>query len=209
MKKIVLILAALIFFSPTMHAQLKEAQQLAIDIEKLAQFKSLLKQMYEAYSLISNGYEKVKNVTSGNYSLHEAFVDGLLLVNPNLRNYKRVGDIITYQGYLLSEYKKAFSTFKQSGRFSPKEIIYVSGVYSNLFNESLQNLDELTLVLTKSDLRMSDDERLQAIDRLFDDMSRKLQFLRNFNKRTAAVMQQRAQQTQDQQTLQQLYNVTP
>lgn len=208
MKKI-LVLLLVISFSTAIHAQLKEAQQLAIDIEKLAQFKSLLKQMYEAYELISNGYEKVKNVTSGNYSLHEAFIDGLLLVNPNLRNYSRVGDIITYQGYILSEYKNAFSRFRTSGRFTPKEIIYMGNIYSNLFNESLQNLDELTLVLTKSNLRMSDDERLQAIDRLFDDMSRKLQFLRSFNKKTAAVMQQRTRQMQNQQTLQQLYNVRP
>jgi hypothetical protein len=57
----------------------------------------------------------------------------------------------------------------------------MSGVYENLFSQSLQNLEDLTMVITSSKLRMSDDERLRAIDRIFLDTRDKLVFLRDFN----------------------------
>ena len=57
----------------------------------------------------------------------------------------------------------------------------MGNVYTNLFNKSLQNLDELTMVITAGKLRMSDDERLNAIDRIYIDMGDKLVFLRTFN----------------------------
>jgi hypothetical protein len=39
----------------------------------------------------------------------------------------------------------------------------MNSVYSQLVNQSLQNLDDLTNVLTAGKLRMSDDERMRAI----------------------------------------------
>ena len=67
----------------------------------------------------------------------------------------------------------------------------MGNVYSNLFNKSLQNLDELTMVITAGKLRMSDDERLNAIDRIYIDMGDKLVFLRTFNKENNVLAIQR------------------
>lgn len=70
-------------------------------------------------------------------------------------------------------------------------------VYSNLFNKSLQNLDELTMVITTGKLRMSDDERLNAIDRIYIDMGDKLVFLRTFNKENNVLAIQRGREMVD------------
>ena len=64
-------------------------------------------------------------------------------------------------------------------------------VYGNLFQQSLESLDELLMVITGSRLRMSDDERLEAIDRIFSDMQDKLTFLRSFNNSTKLLAVQR------------------
>ena len=73
----------------------------------------------------------------------------------------------------------------------------MGNVYSNLFNKSLQNLDELTMVLTAGKLRMSDDERLNAIDRIYIDMGDKLVFLRTFNKENNVLAIQRGREMVD------------
>lgn len=81
----------------------------------------------------------------------------------------------------------------------------MGSVYSNLFNQSVNNLSTLTMVMTDSQLRMSDDERLKQIDGIDRDMQEKLSFLRVFNSRAAAIDAQRTRQQQDAKTKQQLY----
>jgi len=173
------------------YAQSTEAQQLLLNVEKLSQLKNILKDMKKGYTVVSGGYNAVKNISQGNFSIHEVFIDGLMLVSPEVRKYRRVVDIITYQRDILSEYKRALKRFQSEDVFNANELDYLSGVYASLFSQSLNNLDELTMVITANTLRMSDEERLKAIDRIFDDTSEKLTFLRSFNREAGVLVQQR------------------
>ncbi|SDM97708.1 hypothetical protein SAMN05421813_13133 [Daejeonella rubra] len=186
-------------------AQSTEIQQLLLNYEKLNQLKNILSDMKKGYKIVSKGYTAIKDISQGNFNLHEAFIDGLMAVNPAIKNYKRVVDIISYQKNIVREYKSAFIRFKQNGSFSPDEIEYLGEIYGQLFNKSIQNLDELATVITSSKLSMSDDERLQAIDRIFADTEDKLQFLRDFNKQANLLAIQRSREKQDVATMQQLY----
>lgn len=189
------------------NAQSTEVQQLLLNVEKLSQLKNILTDMKKGYTVVTNGYNTVKNISQGNFSLHEIFLDGLMLVNPEIRKYKRVGDIISYQKNILSEYKSAFNRFKGLENFNPQEIEYLGKVYQQLFRQSLDNLDELAMVITSSKLRMSDDERLQAIDRIFADTQDKLMFLRSFNKEASILSLQRQKEKADLKSARQYYNL--
>ncbi|RYE59194.1 MAG: TerB family tellurite resistance protein [Sphingobacteriales bacterium] len=189
------------------NAQSQETQQLLLNVEKLSQLKNILSDMKRGYTVITNGYNSVKNIAQGNFSLHEVFLDGLMLVNPEIKKYRRVADIISYQKNIITEYKAAYIRFKSSSNFSPQEIDYLGKVYKQLFDQSLDNIDELTTVITSSKLRMSDDERLQAIDRIFADTEDKLMFLRNFNKEASILNLQRKRETTDLKTTQGYFGI--
>ena len=186
-------------------AQVQQLEQLALDIEKLAQMKSILTDMYKGYQILSGGYNTIKSLAEGNFNLHSAYLNGLLQVSPAVKNYVRVADIISSQATLVSEYKAARKAFSGSGVFSPTEINYLTGVYSNLFNRSLDNLDELVMVLTDSKLRASDAERLSAIDHIYNDMQDKLAFLRMFNGKAGILATQRSHDQHEINTLKSLY----
>ena len=206
MKRVIMI-GVFGFVSFFAKAQADEIQQLVLDLQKLTQLKSILQELYKGYEVVSNGYETVKNISKGNFNLHQVFLDGLLAVSPAVQNYKRVADIINNQVMILHEYKNAFSRFKQYGYFNVKEIDYIGKVYGNLFNASLKNLDELAIILTASKLRMSDEERLKSIDRINTDMLDKLTFLRHFNNNTSLLVVQRAKEHNDVTTIQSLYGI--
>ena len=178
-------------------AQSYEAQQLLLDCDKLAQMKSILKDMKEGYKVVSEGYSAISDISQGNYNLHEAFLDGLWLVSPSVRKYWKIPHIINDQLRLVKEYKAAFANCKNSGLLNPDEIVYLWQVYGNLFNQSLKNLDDLTMVLTASQLRMSDDERLAGIDKIYEAMQDKLQFLRSFNHHNSLLLVQRSKEQND------------
>jgi hypothetical protein len=198
MKKCIVMVWVILFsFSGQVVAQSTEIQQLLLNVEKLAQLKKILSNMKKGYEIVSNGYNAIKDISKGNFNLHEAFLDGLMQVSPTVRKYQKIGEIIIFQTQLVKEYKSAFRRFDASNLFNANEIKYMSNVYTNLFNKSLQNLDELTMVITAGKLRMSDDERLNAIDRIFNDMSDKLVFLRTFNKENNVLAIQRGRENVD------------
>jgi hypothetical protein len=210
MKKIILLLLpAITLSSSNICAQAEETEQLLLNVEKLSQLKQILSDMKKGYEIISTGYNTIKNISEGNFHLHKIFLDALLEVSPAVRNYRKVAGIINHQLLLVKEYKTAFHRFKKDENFSPEEVEYIGRVYSNLFTQSLKNLDALTLVLTADRLRMSDDERLIAIDVIFRDQQDKLLYLRHFNNQTTILALQRAGEQKDITTLQQTYGITP
>lgn len=187
-------------------AQSSEARQLMLNVEKLSQLKNILSDMKKGYTVVSQGYSKVKDIASGNFSLHEAFLDGLMVVSPEVKKYRRVADIMTYQKNIVSEYKSALSAFRGADVFSPGELDYLGNVYSSLFDASLQNLEDLAMVITSSKLRMSDQERLRAIDRIFLEVSDKLEFLRGFNRGAVVLYQQKKKEKREIEQLRAYYN---
>lgn len=198
MKKCIIIMWIILFsFSGQVVAQSTEIQQLLLNVEKLAQLKKILSNMKKGYEIVSTGYNTIKDISKGNFNIHQTFLDGLMQVSPTVKKYKRIAEIITYQTQLVKEYKSAFRRFDASNLFNTNEIRYMDNVYTNLFNKSLQNLEELTMVITAGKLRMSDDERINAIDRIYNDIADKLVFLRTFNKENNVLAIQRGREMVD------------
>ena len=199
MKKILIltILITLLLIPVKSMGQSAEIQQLILNIEKLSQFKKILSDMKKGYELLSGGYKTVKDMTEGNFSLHKTFLDALMQVSPAVKNYKRVAEIVEYQISIVKESRNGMNRFIKSGNFSGQEINYFEKVYGNLLNESLRNLDELTMVITADKLRMSDDERLKAVDDIYEQMQDKLLFLRNFNASSNVLALQRSKEKKD------------
>lgn len=199
MKKILIltILITLLMIPVKSMGQSAEIQQLILNIEKLSQFKKILSDMKKGYELLSGGYKTVKDMTEGNFSLHKTFLDALMQVSPAVKNYKRVAEIVEYQISIVKESRNGMNRFIKSGNFSGQEINYFEKVYGNLLNQSLRNLDELTMVITADKLRMSDDERLKAVDDIYEQMQDKLLFLRNFNTTSNVLALKRSKEKND------------
>jgi hypothetical protein len=210
MKKIFRIAISVLFLLPVpgnLIAQDEEVAQLALNLQKLRQLESILDNMYKGYKILTKGYNAIKDISEGNFNLHQVFLDGLFEVNPKIRDYHKIPQIIRYQQLLVKEYKQSWNYLKDDQNLTPEELDYIEKVYSGLFKQSLKDLDELIMATTASKLRMSDDERLQAIDRIFADMEDKLAFLRYFNNGARLLCLQRAKSNHDVAAIRKLHSV--
>ena len=196
MKKLLIILTFLTTNRISV-AQSVEIQQLLLNVEKLAQMKKILQQLYDGYKILHTGYTAIKDISKGNFSIHKTFLDGLLQVSPAVHNYKRVADIISYQVRIVKEYRSAYNQFRESGQFTATELDHLSKSYHRLFRATLQNVEDLTMVLTDDLLRMSDDERLQSIDKIYNDIVDQYSFLQEFNNQTTILSLQREKEKMD------------
>jgi hypothetical protein len=207
MKRSVLVLLLLFFLSSKSFSQTQAIQQLLLDVEKLTQLKNILTELKSGYEIVSDGYTTIKNISEGNFNLHDIFLKSLLEVSPAVKNYIRVKDILDAQLSIVREYKNALKQFRGSGEFSVDEINYLEKVYANLLNHSLNNLQTMMMVITAGKLRMSDDERINSIDGVWKEVSQQLTFLRHFNNQARILCLQRAKEKNDLSTINQLYDV--
>jgi hypothetical protein len=183
----------------------QDMQQLLLDIEKLTQFKAILSDMQSGYTILTQGYGAVKDISQGNFNLHSAFLNSLMAVSPEVRKYGRIADIIANQASIVSEYKSAWKQANASGHFNAHELLYINGVFTSLLNQSVDNLTNLANVITAGNLRMSDAERLQVIDGIYSDTQNKLIFLRDFNNKVAILALQRQKEQNEFNNLKTLY----
>jgi uncharacterized protein (UPF0297 family) len=190
-KKRILLVLITISMGHLSVAQADEAQQLLLNVEKLAQLKKILQNMYEGYQVLEKGYNTIRDISEGNFSLHQHFLDALLEVSPAVRNYSRIAEIGKRQVALVQHCRKALDHFKHQPTLNKEEIAYLDQVYQNLVRKSIRNLDNLLLIVSSGQLRMDDGERLAAIDRIHKEITEQGAFLNHINNTTALLVTQR------------------
>ncbi|MGF7231956.1 TerB family tellurite resistance protein [Arachidicoccus sp.] len=198
------VLLTLFLFISKTRAQSQEVQQLLLDVTKLEQFKQILKDMKTGYSVVMQGYSTIRDISKGDFDLHKVFLDGLMTVSPAVKKYQKIATIVGFELRIIKEYKAAYNRFGSGGTFNVDQLAYVGNVYNNLLDQSLKNIGDLTTVLTDSQLQMSDEERLSAIDNIYQSMQDKMLFLRSFDNNSAVLALQYAKTKKDVQTMQKI-----
>lgn len=181
--------------------------QLILDDRKLGDLKNTLADMYKGYEIINKGYSTIRDIAKGNFNLHALYLDGLLAVSPAVADYPKVAGIIQTEYSIVSEYKAASGRWQADGHFTVSELNYISQTYSTLIRQSGKAIDELVMVLTAGELRMSDAERMGAIDGIYGDITGQLGFLRRFDGGVSVQAIQRLKAAGDIVTLRQLYGI--
>ncbi|MGX5857959.1 TerB family tellurite resistance protein [Dyadobacter jiangsuensis] len=209
MKKLLIVLLLALTAPASSRAQTQEVTQLILNLEKLRELRKILKELKKGYDILFEGYTKIRDISRGNFKLHQAFLDGLLQVSPAVKNYGRIRDIVQMQLTLVRECAQAREQLSTSGAFSAKEIDYLAKVYDQLLAGSFKNLDVLLDVVTAKKLRASDDERLSMIDAIHKDLSEQLVFLRHLNSNNSVLSAQRKQDKASLETMKKIYDLTP
>lgn len=178
-------------------SQSAEVVQLLLNVEKLAQFKTILKQMKQGYNILQGGYRTVKDLSAGNFNLHKTFLDALLRVSPTVRRYHKVADIIQMQLNILETCRTFNRQLNKKKLFQDGELSYMLKIYQGLLDRSLNNLEELVMVLSDRALSMNDSERLHVIDVIHDEMQEMTIFLRKFSNDSKLLLLQRKKEVND------------
>jgi len=165
-------------------------------LDQIAANKVSIDYLEKGYELSRTGLNTIQNIKKGNFNLHRDFFGSLEIVNPKIKTYTRVADIIAYQVRIVKNISTTIKNLKESRQFNTEELDYSKAVFENLLDECLKNVDELYLVITSDELqsdsyRMTDDERIKRIDQLCTDMQDKYSFCQSFSKECSVLAMQR------------------
>jgi hypothetical protein len=183
-------------------------EQLAFDAQKLGSLKSTLQEMVQGYNQLKTGYTHIRDIARDNFNLHQAFLDALWVLSPAVRSDPRLTNIVNTANRIVAEWRNGTARISSTPLFTAQEVSYITGTLSALMTRCNQELEELALVTTDNELRMSDDQRLQALDRIDGQLKVELGFLQQFNNSLALEAARRQKEAGDIHTLKRLYGLS-
>lgn len=141
----------------------------------------------KGYQVVGSGLGVIKDITGGEFSMHQAFFSSLKKVSPAISNDLRIPEIIAMQVGIL----KSFATLRRSDFLSQDNLAYVGMVADGVIGECLNDLEELLGVIVSGKLVMNDQERLERLARIYGSMQDKYSFTQDFLGNTSLLIRQK------------------
>ncbi len=197
MKKIITIFVWCLFINYSANAQTwkewfkqKETQKKYL-LQQIMALQVYGKYVKDGYKIASKGITTVRNIKNGDYNMHHDFLGSLKIVNPRIKKYTKVADIIALQVSIIQQTKQSLQRVRSSKRFTPGEVDHCKYVFENLITECAKNMDDLFMIIAPATLKMKDDERLKRLDIIYADMVDKYSFSSSFNNELELISNQR------------------
>ncbi len=130
----------------------------------------------KGYEIAGSGLGVVRDITSGEFNLHQAFITGLKQVSPAVRADVRIAEIIALQIAI----GKSFKGVKGSGQLSEDQLVYIAEVANGVISDCYHDLEELLMVVSSGKLDMNDEQRLSRIAGIYERMLDKSAFAQDF-----------------------------
>jgi hypothetical protein len=187
MKKILLLATAGLFAFLSSNAQTadewfnQKSTQKKYLLQQIAALKVYLGYAKKGYTIVTSGVNTIRNIKNGDLNLHRDFFNRLKNVNPSIRKYAKVADIIAYQVKIIKQTKITIQQIRETKQFTEAELGHCKQVFNNLLDECTKTVEELILVTTSGKLEMKDDERLKRIDGLYANVQDKYSFACSFS----------------------------
>jgi len=168
--------------------------------------------LQNAQKVLENQLSKLKlteiaDWTEKQKNLYSQYYDELWKIKSAIAYYKRIKDLTEKQMAIVNEYKWAWNLFKQDKHFNIEELDYMEKVYSGILEESINNLDQILLVLSSFKTQMSDAERLILINKAADQMDANYTSLKKFNSQNISTSIQRANSLDETARLKEIYGI--
>lgn len=205
-RRIRVLFAILLCAAVMAHPESAEAQDIITPmLEQIAKLELCLKEAQQGYAIVQKGLTTIGQIKQGDFDLHSLFFSSLMTVSPEVKGYAKVADILAMQIQIVLGCKTTLQQYSSTGAFNADELKYLTDVYANLSTLTVQDIDELTGLITDGNWQMTDDERLSRIDQLYEKVTQKYLFLRSFSNRVLAEAQIRNQNKNSLQTLSKLF----
>lgn len=149
-------------------------------LQQIAALQLYIECAQKGYKIAQGGLSAISDFSKGNFDLHSEYFNSLQTVNPQIRKYAKVAELMALQINIIRNYKSTYRKIKSSNAFSKDELNYVGKVFTNLLDDCGKTLEQLITVMTDGKLQMKEDERMARIDKLCLEMQERYDFSNSF-----------------------------
>lgn len=138
---------------------------------------------------------------------YRKYYEELVKIKSYISYYQRIKDITQKQIRLVNEYNGAWQLLKQDDHFTLAELDYMGKVYHGILTESLNNIDQISLIVKSFTTKMSDAQRLELINNAADQVDINYSDLKRFNQQNMVLSLQRSKSKQEADQVKKLYGL--
>lgn len=149
-------------------------------VQQIAALQVYLDYLQKGYSIARKGLTVIGDIKNREFGLHEDYFTSLKEVNPKIKNYVRVAQIILMGKEIIKTCHTNYNLIKQTSMPGSEEVAYIARVFDRLLDDCEMTLEELNIAITPGKLEMTDNERINRIDKLYNGMVDKYSFLNHF-----------------------------
>lgn len=185
----------------------QQSQKEKLMAEQIAEYDTYLAALKTGYSVTEKGLNTAHDLKNGTFSLHSGYFGSLEQVSPAIQQNPRGKQIAAMQQQIISLFAAELTWQQAQKALTATEITYLQQVRDNLMAKCTTDMNELNDVLTPGKLQLTDAQRLQRLDKLYDAMKDKQAFAAYFTSRCRKLAIARLQHTQDKAQLKSLYGI--
>lgn len=153
-----------------------------------------------AQTMIQNFRETQKIFNQG-----KEYYDKLRAVNNLVRDARKVQRCILLVGEISQIYVNSYDRMLSDGNFSVRELSAIAAGYTRLLEEAAYALSDLKGIVNPSDLSMTDKDRLDAVDRSYEELTRLRNLASYYTRKNIGVALLRSRRQDDMERFLSLY----
>jgi hypothetical protein len=176
-------------------------------LEQIAGLEIYLQGIKGGYMITENGLNVAHERKSGAFGFHAAYFNSLEQVNPLVQSDPKGKSIYDMHQQLIRVFDTELAWQQKEKLLNGKELAYIQKVYVNLLMESRKDLDELPAVLTPGKLALTDEQRLDRLERIYGNMKDKYAFAGYFTEKCRKLAAARLKAKQENKQLKKLYGI--
>ncbi|WP_298708838.1 hypothetical protein [uncultured Chitinophaga sp.] len=176
-------------------------------IQQIVALQAQIAQIKKGYEIAKSGYNTIHAIKNGEFSLHTVFFTGLKTVNPKVKKYARVADIIANQVTIIQVANQSIRQARSSPRFAAGELAAASEISTALLTEVAKTIDQLSAVILNGKYEMTDDERLRRIDQLYLTSNQQAKTAFTLSQHVGFIDRSRLQELSEIGAMRELYNL--
>lgn len=201
MKRKIIIMASLLVLG----AGRAGAQWVVTDPTNLTQ--SIINSSNEMVQTSSTAQTMIQNFreTQKIFNQGKEYYDKLRAVNNLVRDARKVQRCILLVGEISQIYVNNYDHMLSDGNFSVRELSAIAAGYTRLLEEAAYALSDLKGIVNPSDLSMTDKDRLDAVDKSYEELTRLRNLASYYTRKNIGVALLRSRRQDDMERFLSLY----
>jgi len=183
----------------------------AIDL-KIQSMQNQTIWLQNAQKTLENQLSKLKLTEISDWSskqkdLFSQYYQELWDIKSAIAYYSKISELTEKQVALVNSYNQAWGLLKADKHFTADELSYMTKVYSGILEASVNDLDQILLVINANKTQMPDAKRMEIVNKAADHMDTNYNDLQQFNSQNQILSLQRANDENEVLTLKKYYGI--
>jgi hypothetical protein len=139
--------------------------------------------------------------------LYAGYYQELWEVKNAISAYERIKQMISEEAQIASQFKQMNTALSQDKHFTAAEILSMQSILTGILNQSVNNINQIYLVINAFVTQMADADRLRIIDEAGGRIDKNFTDMQQFYSRNSLLSQERAQDANDMAATKALYGI--